>query len=160
VVTSFEPQAQRKDQALQWTVSDAPCVVAGDRGKLREAMINLLSNALKYAPPGTSVGVTVTQDNGTVKFSVSDEGPGLSSRDQERLFAPFQRLTPKPTGDEGTSGLGLYIVKQIVSLHDGDVKVDTVLGEGSTFTLVLPRLHADVRSEKRNEAAGTEVETE
>ena len=160
VVSSFEPQAQRKDQALQWTVSDAPCVVAGDRGKLREAMINLLSNALKYAPPGTSVGVTVTQDNGTVKFSVSDEGPGLSSRDQERLFAPFQRLTPKPTGDEGTSGLGLYIVKQIVSLHNGDVEVDTVLGEGSTFTLVLPRLDADVRSEKRNEAAGTEVETE
>lgn len=159
MVHSFEPQAQRKDQVLRCTVPDAPCVVAGDRGKLREAMSNLLSNALKYAPPGTSVDVTVTQDDGTVHFSVSDKGPGLSSRDQERLFAPFQRLTPKPTGDEGTSGLGLYIVKQIVALHNGDVEVDTTLGEGSTFTLVLPRLDTEVLQEKRNEAVGAEVET-
>ena len=160
VVHSFEPQAQRKDQTLRCTVPDFSCVVTGDREKLREAMTNLVSNALKYAPPGTVVDVTVTQDDGAVKFAVSDEGPGLSSRDQERLFAPFQRLTPKPTGDEGTSGLGLYIVKQIVALHDGDVEVDTTLGEGSTFALVLPRLDADELPEEGNEAVGTEVETE
>ncbi len=160
VVNSFEPQAQRKDQTLRCTVPDVPCIVAGDRGKLREAMINLISNALKYAPPGTSVDVTVTHADRTVRFSVSDQGPGLSMRDQERLFAPFRRLTPKPTGDEGTSGLGLYIVKQIVSLHNGDVEVDTALGEGSTFTLVLPSLDAERYMARRNESVGTEVESE
>ncbi|MFP4228793.1 MAG: sensor histidine kinase, partial [Salinivenus sp.] len=153
-VRSFLPQAERKEQTIHCSVPEHPCVVNGDRQKLREAVNNLVSNALKYSPPGTSVDVTVAQDEGQVRIAVTDQGPGLSAHDQRRLFAPFQRLGPEPTGNEVSSGLGLYIVKQITDLHGGEVEVDTGLGEGSTFTLVFPALDAEVHrgaSDARNE---------
>jgi signal transduction histidine kinase len=84
------------------------------------------------------VDVFVNRRNGAVQVTVADDGPGLSEKDQERMFAPFQRLGPTPTGGESSSGLGLYIVKQIADLHDGEIQVDSVPGEGSTFTLRLP----------------------
>jgi signal transduction histidine kinase len=139
VEQSFQPQAERKGQTLRCAVpAETPCVVEGDKGKLREALGNLVSNALKYSPPDETVTVAVRRGDDTVRVSVQDDGPGLSEADQKRMFAPFQRLTPEPTGDEGSSGLGLYIVKQIARMHDGRVEVDTAPGEGSTFTLVLP----------------------
>lgn len=138
VVHSFQHQADRKSQRLTCAVPSTPCIVEADKRKLREAMNNLISNAIKYSPHGAPILVNVERQEDTITFSVEDRGPGLSKDDQQRLFAPFQRLTPEPTGDEGSSGLGLYIVKQIAELHDGDVMVDTEVGEGSTFTLVLP----------------------
>ena len=138
VVHSFQHQADRKDQRLTCSVPSTPCIVEADKRKLREAMNNLISNAIKYSPHGAPILVRVDRDGDTVYFSVEDRGPGLSRDDKQRLFAPFQRLTPEPTGDEGSSGLGLYIVKQIADLHDGDVTVETEVGEGSTFTLELP----------------------
>lgn len=143
VVRSFEPHAERKGQALRCAASSDDCVVAGDKKKLQEAIDNLVSNALKYSPPGETVVVCVDRQDGAVRVSVEDAGPGLSKADQQRMFAPFQRLTPKPTGEEGSSGLGLYIVKRIAEGHDGHVEVDTALGEGSTFSLVLPSASAD-----------------
>lgn len=139
VVRSFEPHAERKAQSLHCSVkSDEPCVVDGSKRKLREAIDNLVSNALKYSSQGDDISVDVGRADGEVTVSVEDAGPGLSESDQKRMFAPFQRLTPAPTGDEGSSGLGLYIVKQIVEMHDGRIEVDTELGRGSTFTLAFP----------------------
>jgi len=139
VVRSFEPQAERKDQTLSCTVvPDGPCTVRGDRRKLREAVGNLVGNALKYSPPGEAVDVQVDRRDAAVQVAVSDDGPGLSERDQQRMFVPFQRLSPEPTGGEGSSGLGLYIVKQIVDQHDGTIEVESAPGAGSTFVLSLP----------------------
>lgn len=141
VVRSFDPQADWKDQALSCDVqTDAPCVVEGDKRKLREAVANLVSNALKYSPPGAEVEVHVDRRGDEVQVAVVDSGPGLSELDQQRLFAPFQRLSAEPTGGEGSSGLGLYIVKQIIDTHEGTIDVVTELGEGSTFTLLLPAI--------------------
>lgn len=138
VVRGFEPHAERKAQALHCTVeADAPCVVEGSKRKLREAIDNLVSNALKYSPRDADISVYVDRADDEVTVSVVDAGPGLSESDRERMFVPFQRLTPEPTGDEGSSGLGLYIVKRIVEMHDGRIEVDTALGEGSTFTLAF-----------------------
>ena len=138
VAHSFAPQADRKGQHLACEVPPTPCIVEADKRKLREAMNNLISNAIKYSPHGASIDVSVERSGETVRFRVADEGPGLSEEDQQRLFAPFQRLTPEPTGDEGSSGLGLYIVKQVAELHGGDVDVESAVGVGSTFTLVIP----------------------
>jgi len=139
VVRSFEPQAERKDQALSCTVDrEAPCIVMGDRRTVREAVANLVGNALKYSPPGEAVDVRVERGEGVVQVAVSDDGPGLSERDQQRMFVPFQRLSPEPTGGEPSSGLGLYIVKQIVDQHGGTIDVESAPGEGSTFVLSLP----------------------
>ena len=75
-----------------------------------------------------------------MRVAVVDSGPGLSELDQQRLFAPFQRLSAEPTGGEGSSGLGLYIVRQIIDAHGGSIDVATELGEGSIFTLLLPAI--------------------
>ena len=154
VVHSFQHQADRKDQRLACSVPSTPCIVEADKRKLREAMNNLISNAIKYSPHGAPILARVNRDGDTVYFSVEDRGPGLSRDDQQRLFAPFQRLTPEPTGDEGSSGLGLYIVKQIAELHDGDVTVETEVGEGSTFTLELPAASSGPRRSFSGNGAG------
>lgn len=138
VVQGFAPQAEWKGQHLRCAVDDAPCDVKGDQRQLREAVSNLVSNALKYAPSGARIDVVVERRGEEVRIAVTDEGPGLSEKDQERMFAPFQRLSPEPTGGESASGLGLYLLKQIVERHEGRVEVVSARGEGSTFALLLP----------------------
>lgn len=160
VVRSFEPQAQRKEQSLLCSVSEGNCVVWGDKRKLREAIGNLVSNALKYSPPGEAVEVAIGRRDNTVQVAVSDDGPGLSASDLERMFAPFQRLSAEPTGGEGSSGLGLYIVKQIADLHDGIIDVETALGDGSTFTLILPATSPDTAPTPETDPADLGVEME
>lgn len=140
ITHSFADQAKRKDQTLTCTVAESNVLVEGDEDRLREAINNLVSNAVKYAPIGSDIRLHVTDTESEVYIAVSDEGPGLSPHEQEGLFTPFKRLSPEPTGNEGSSGLGLYIVKQIVKRHNGTVEVDSTKGEGSTFTIVLPRV--------------------
>ncbi len=101
-------------------------------------MKNIVNNALKYSPRGETVDVRVQKAGTEVRFSVSDSGPGLNEDDLDRLFKPFQRLAQQPTDGEVSLGLGLYLVNEIISRHDGEVDVETTKGEGSTFTLVLP----------------------
>lgn len=144
VTDGFEPQAERKGQDLRCTVAaSGDCVVQGDRARLREALSNLVSNALKYSPPDTRIDVDVERDGDAVRMAVTDQGPGLSDEEQGRLFLPFHRLSPQPTGDESASGLGLYLVWQIMEQHDGQVEVESTPGEGSTFALVLPAAPGD-----------------
>jgi len=158
VVRSFDPQAERKQQDLSCVLlADEPCVVEGDKRKLREAISNLVSNALKYSPPGEDVTVRVDRRDDAVHVAVEDDGPGLNEKDQQRMFVPFQRLSAEPTGDEGSSGLGLYIVKQIVETHDGEIEVDSVPGEGSTFTLVLPATASDGAAVPEGEPTDVEL---
>ncbi|WP_022835455.1 sensor histidine kinase [Salisaeta longa] len=138
VVVGFKAQADRKDQVLDLNIPSRPCTVRAERRRLREAMNNLVSNALKYAPKGTTVAISVQYAPDEISFAVRDEGPGLTEEDKRHLFQPFQRLTPEPTGGESSSGLGLYIVKQVVDQHDGRVTVESTVGEGSTFKIWLP----------------------
>ena len=139
VVRGFEPHAERKAQALHCTVeADAPCVVEGSKRKLREAIDNLVSNALKYSPRDADISVYVDRADDEVTVSVVDVGPGLSESDRERMFVPFQRLTPEPTGDEGSSGLGLYIVKAVVEGGGGQIWFTSKEGTGTTFFVTIP----------------------
>ena len=143
IAHSFAEQAKRKGQTINCTVSASDIFVEGDEDRLREAINNLVSNAVKYAPLDSNIRLNVTATESDVYIAVSDEGPGLSAHEQEGLFAPFKRLSPEPTGNEGSSGLGLYIVKQIIERHDGTIKVNSTKGEGSTFTIMLPRVESD-----------------
>lgn len=143
IAHSFAEQAKRKGQTITCTMSASDIFVEGDEDRLREAINNLVSNAVKYAPLDSRIRLNVTATESDVYIAVSDEGPGLSDHEQKGLFTPFKRLSPEPTGNEGSSGLGLYIVKQIVERHDGAIKVNSTKGEGSTFTLILPRVEPD-----------------
>lgn len=140
VVERFRTHADSKNQDLQVTMPDDPetCAVWGCPSQIREAMRNLVSNALKYSPHGETVEVWMGRFEDSVYFSVNDNGPGLDETDQERLFEPFQQLGPSPTGEEDASGVGLYIVKKIVERHDAEIKVESSPGAGSTFTILFP----------------------
>jgi signal transduction histidine kinase len=138
VVSANRPLAESKQQTI--SLSGQPSLtLSGDQERLREAIENLVGNAIKYSPIGEGIDVSLTLRNGEAVCSVSDRGPGLSPEDKGRLFGRFQRLSAKPTGGEGSTGLGLSIVKRIAELHDGRVTADSQgPGHGSTFSIHLP----------------------
>ena len=110
-----------------------------DPDRMREAVDNLVSNAIKYSPPGGHIELSLAVDPNRAKIKVRDEGAGLSQDDLSRLFGRFQRLSARPTAGESSTGLGLSIVKRIVELHGGNVDAASDgAGRGSTFTIQLP----------------------
>ncbi len=140
VVGLNRPLAERKGQPLALYVG-GDCLVKGDKLKLQRVMDNLVSNAIKFSPPGCPIAVRICHRGETeVAFEVQDRGPGLSEGDRDRVFGRFQRLSARPTGGEHSTGLGLSIVKDIVNLHQGIVEVESELGKGATFRVRLPAL--------------------
>jgi signal transduction histidine kinase len=106
---------------------------------MREAVDNLVSNAIKYSPSGGNIELSMSADKSNAVICVRDEGAGLSEEDMSRLFGRFQRLSAKPTGGENSTGLGLSIVKRIIELHGGTIDADSPgPGRGATFTIRLP----------------------
>jgi signal transduction histidine kinase len=110
----------------------------GDRRHLCEAMMSLAQNALAHTDPEETIAIETALSEDECRLSVRDTGAGISESDQERIFDPFARGTDAHRRYPG-AGLGLPIVKAIVEAHGGRVEFDSRLGEGSTFTLVLPR---------------------
>jgi signal transduction histidine kinase len=130
--------ATRKNQTI--TVSAPPNQAAScDSDRIREAIDNLVSNAVKYSPIGGAIDLLVRQEGGGIIVEVRDQGAGLSPEDISRLFGRFQRLSAKPTAGETSTGLGLSIVKRIIDLHGGRISVDSAgPGKGATFKMTLP----------------------
>ncbi len=126
-----------KDILVELRVLPVPDV-RSDPEAIREVMENLLSNALKYSPRGTTVTLRLEPAPGGVAFRVTDEGPGLSPEDAAQVFHRFVRLPPKPTGGESSHGLGLHVARRLATMLGGALTVDSTLGRGSTFTLQLP----------------------
>ena len=105
-----------------------------DLRSLRQVLINVISNAIKYNHVGGQITIVIEeQDNGCCKISITDTGEGIADDDLERIFDPFERVTNR-TNIEG-SGVGLAITKSLVEIMGGKVVVESVLGEGSTFSL-------------------------
>ncbi len=130
--------ARNKQQVLKVTARARDLAMC-DVDRMREAIDNLVSNAIKYSPIGGRIDLTVMCSGDEIIFSISDEGPGLSPEDLDRLFGRFQRLSAKPTGGESSTGLGLSIVKRIVDIHGGKVSVNSPgPGCGATFSIILP----------------------
>lgn len=110
-----------------------------DRKRLQQVVLNLLSNAVKYSPRGGGIAVMAFLDRqGRVKVSVHDEGLGMREEDIPRLFQKFSRLFDKRSLSISGTGLGLYITREIVRAHHGEMLVESVWGKGSTFSFVLP----------------------
>ena len=111
----------------------------GDANRIHQVVANLLANARVHTPVGTNINVSVNQSDAEVQVVVSDNGPGLSEKDREKIFERFYRVDPSRTrtSEEG-SGLGLSIVDAVMRAHGGHVSVDSKLGEGATFTLHFP----------------------
>lgn len=132
------------------------CVVLGNADQMLAALGNLVENAVDYSPPRSQVTISVRRSGDEVELAVTDQGVGIAATEQERIFERFYRVDPARSRDTGGTGLGLAIVKHVAATHGGEVRVWSVEGEGSTFTLVLPAALDDAgrplskRSRERN----------
>jgi two-component system sensor histidine kinase SenX3 len=136
-VARIRPAAEHAGITVSSDVPDG-LQVTGDRRQLTSALSNLLDNAVKYSDEGGSVEVLAIGRPGEVVLTVADHGIGIPARDMERVFERFYRVDQARSRETGGTGLGLAIVRHVVANHHGSVEVDSRLGEGSTFTLLLP----------------------
>jgi two-component system sensor histidine kinase SenX3 len=130
--------AEQRDIRLDLIEPDEPLAVLGDRRQLVSALSNLIDNAVKYSESGSEVRISTRHGGGTIGLVVTDFGVGIPARDLDRVFERFYRVDRARSRDTGGTGLGLAIVRHVANNHDGDVTVQSVEGEGSTFTLTIP----------------------
>ena len=138
ICANFNEKVEAKNQKIHLFFSEGSIILNADSNKIREILENLISNAIKYSEPGKQIKVYVEKLEEKVIIKVSDEGPGLSKDDEEKIFGKFVRLSAKPTAGESSTGLGLFIVKRLVELHRGKIWVESKIGEGSTFIVEFP----------------------
>ncbi len=115
-----------------------PGALQADGERLRQVLDNLISNAVKYSPAGSTVRIQAGRAGTVWRFAVRDEGPGIKPEERARLFKEFSRLSARPTGGESSTGLGLAITRRIVTAHGGAIGVDSAPGHGATFWFTLP----------------------
>ena len=125
------------DVAVRAEVAAPLPPVRGDRDRIRQLLMNLVMNAVKYTVAGDEVEVRAAADNGAVTVSVSDHGPGISREEQSVIFEKFRRATPAGAAKPG-AGLGLFIARSIAEAHGGSLDVESEEGAGATFTVRLP----------------------
>jgi signal transduction histidine kinase len=130
-------QAASREIELKTEIDESVVPVYGDRKILKQLLLNLLTNAIKYSHPGDVVTVVLRSEDAEVLMEVRDTGRGISTEDQERLFQRFYRAGDGEDDVQGT-GLGLVIAKRIAESHEGSITVESTLGEGSAFIVRLP----------------------
>jgi len=134
-------QVQHKvaDRAQQIVIEVSPRLRARcDLPALEQVLTNLLDNAVKYCPPGSRIVLRAVEEQDLIRLEVSDNGPGIDSKHLGRLFERFYRVDPGRSRDMGGTGLGLSIVRHLVESMGGRIGVDSVMGEGTTFWILLP----------------------
>jgi two-component system, OmpR family, phosphate regulon sensor histidine kinase PhoR len=142
VVKTMEERFRAKQQA--WSVKIAePFEVEVDKDRFRQILLNLLSNASNYTPPGGRITVEVEKRDESWLCKVSDTGIGIPKEDLPRVFERFYRVDKARARDSGGTGLGLAIVKHLVEAHQGEIEVSSQIGQGTTFTLSFPMTKKD-----------------
>ena len=146
-VRFLKVQAERAGVALSVDVAPNAALVYADRRAIKQILVNLLSNGVKFTPPGGEVRLTARYVNG-VEITVRDTGTGISKEDLERLGKPFEQVESAETrGKEGT-GLGLALVKSLAAMHGGEAVITSALGEGTAVTVRLPHAAVDAQGER------------
>jgi len=135
----LRPSAEKKNQALSVSSPEGVGLVTGDADRLTEVFINLLDNAIKYTPERGTITIETESGESQVKISISDTGIGIPSKEMPRIFERFYRVDRARSREMGGTGLGLAIVKHIVEAHGGRVAVESRMGQGSRFTVTLPK---------------------
>jgi len=143
LTTEFKTKAGETSINLEPVSIETDALVFGDAFRLKQALVNLVDNAIKYNRPGGEVKISVRANDSQVVVEIKDNGIGISQADQQRIFERFYRVDKSRSRAQGGSGLGLAIVKKIVEEHGGKVSVESTLGEGSTFRITLPQHKID-----------------
>jgi two-component system phosphate regulon sensor histidine kinase PhoR len=140
-VQSFEPVRERRGVELAVNIEPNLPMVLADHDALVDAVVNLLSNAYKYGGEPRHIAVSATSNGGRVRISVKDNGGGIAHAEHKRIFQKFYRVDDRLSRQKEGSGLGLSIVDHIVKAHGGRVELESELGRGSTFSLILAGHH-------------------
>lgn len=143
-IFSFGHSLEAKRQSVIFNSCRDAIYVNLDKQKLKDVLENIISNAIKYSKLDTIIRVSIEENQNDLELIIQDNGPGLTSDDLKKIFGKFQRLSAKPTGNESSTGLGLYIVKKIVDKHGGKINLETKPGLGSTFKICLPEAIIDI----------------
>ncbi|PKB72030.1 MAG: hypothetical protein BZY87_02505 [SAR202 cluster bacterium Io17-Chloro-G6] len=138
VLGYLQGQLDEKHMALDLVFPTAVSPVHADELRLSQIMVNLLGNACKYSPAGSSITVEAREADQFVQIDVTDNGCGISEKDQVNLFCQFHRVKNPSAQTVSGTGLGLYVTKQLVEAHGGNIWVHSEEGKGSTFSLTLP----------------------
>lgn len=148
VASTMEPIAAKKSIRIDADGAAAGHVPA-DVGKVRQMLLNLVSNAVKFTPDRGHVSIDARRLDGAVEISVSDTGIGIAESDRARLFEPFRQLDSTIARQQHGTGLGLALTKRFAELHGGKIAVMSELGKGSVFTLTLPLVAHEVPARER-----------
>ncbi|PYQ47704.1 MAG: histidine kinase, partial [Acidobacteria bacterium] len=140
VIAELEPLIHRSRLSVRVEAGRKLPALGSDRAKVKQIVLNLVSNAIKFTPTGTVI-VSARQDAATseVWISVSDTGIGIKREDQERVFEDFRQADNSPAREYGGAGLGLAICRRLAQMLEGRLSLVSGVGQGSTFTLTLPR---------------------
>ncbi|HJQ55571.1 MAG TPA: ATP-binding protein, partial [Vineibacter sp.] len=138
LVEMLEMKARPRDVVVNLDVAADLPVVTGDRDELAMAFQNLIDNAIKYTRPGTTVTIAALPADDGVQLIVRDQGEGIAAEHLPRLTERFYRVDTARSRQMGGTGLGLAIVKHVLNRHRGRLAVDSVVGDGSTFTVTVP----------------------
>lgn len=145
------PSAKRKGLSLSLSIDPEVRLVQGDSRRLKQMLVNLLSNAVKFTADGGSIGLDVKGGDAEVRFGVWDTGMGIAEDQFDRLFKPFVQLDSRPARQFDGTGLGLALASGMAELHKGRIEVQSALGKGSRFEIVLPWSPEAQRSEGRHQ---------
>ncbi len=132
--------AARKYQEIELRLNAKQAYVNLDKFWFKEALDNLISNAIKYSPKDSRIRIILIELTESFLLEIVDDGPGFSKEDKIKLFQKFQRLSAAPTGGESSTGLGLFIVKQILDRHNFDISLESEIGNGSKFIIEIPKI--------------------
>lgn len=134
---ALQPAAGKARLTLRGDIAEQ-VILPGDESKLSQVVYNLIDNAIKYTPEGGQVNVSLRADSRAATLVVQDNGIGIPEEDVKHIFDRFYRVDKARSRATGGTGLGLSIVRQMVQLHGGEIRVDSVAGQGSAFTVTLP----------------------
>ena len=143
-IEAFAEAAGAKGLQFDVALTDEPLFVESDEGALRQVFDNLISNALKYSPPGGTVRVSLRTEDERMRLEIADRGPGIARDELAQLFTKYGRGSAQPTGGEKSSGLGLWIVKRLADALGARVWCSSDPGQGATFIFTLPLAEVEV----------------
>jgi len=141
VVKEQQDTYRMRRQKVDLRVPETAVMAEADSDKIRMVLENIVDNASKYSDPGKTISVELLESHENVEVVIKDKGVGIASKDIDKLFEKFNRIHNHLSNHVGGTGLGLYWAKKVVDLHGGDITVTSVLDEGSTFRIVLPKEH-------------------
>ena len=140
VLNEIKHQADMKKQTMNFDNSPTEFYINGDSDAVERAVINLLTNSIKYSDENASIDISVLSRNGFIGIKVRDSGKGMEQVQLGKIFEPYYRSEKEAELKEKGTGLGLAIVKHIMDAHNGKVEVESEVGKGSTFTLWFPEI--------------------